>query len=798
LTGGSLVAAVAMTALGQYPAGAWPASGDKAVVLTPIDPDDVTSLLKGDAQVSERPAAGSTAQDQLHDGPSGAARTYVLEGAPGPSTQPIGGALPGTHLYSITCGGISSGFVWLARGGEVTPTNATQLAARAYRELASGGPTMRVPPAPRLYWLVRVPTWLRPRRLWAPRALADLLLAVLSVIAMIAAPRLLVAAAVAGLVLHVGYRGAAVAKAERRAAQRLLVAVTTISDGDQDVPSIAARAVEQAAKLVGADTVELVLQDHPLVARFTRSGHLWIGHAASGDSTGEYVAEVMPVGGDAGTSVGELRVFFARPTRLGDRERSALTALTSALGSVLRTAAAQAELASTAMAAEHAASHNTTTQLPGQPLLLAWINQHLEQARPTNPDRPVALICINIRGWPEIADELAGPVSDRLLAAAGQRLLAGATQSERVAHLGGDTFAAWIPAAATIEHVLERADSLLAMLNAPAVAGPGPVVLAGIAGLVYATPSTTPSAEELLRQARAALRTGHRLEQTVTVYRSEEDNHSQSAIVIGSELHTALRRDQLELDYQPVLELATARPLAVVAHPHWLHPTRGRLPAHEWMPILEQSEIVGAYVRWMLDQALAAHSAWSQHDTKAPVTVLLPSAALLNPALPATVTTALANANAAPSDLTIQLTGNWVLGSSDVTDGVLVDLASRGIGLAVDIAGLSLEQLSRVPASEIKLSGYTTRLALSDQETRAKIKAIVAFADELGLNVTAEDIPTVEHVAALIELRVHAGQGPRLSPHWNAKEVPEALRQAFVQATETTDARIITFPCSDR
>jgi diguanylate cyclase len=613
----------------------------------------------------------------------------------------------------------------------------------------------------------------------------------------VAAPRLLAVAPIAGLILHIGYGGTVASRLEGAAARRLFAAVRAVGSGGQDERSVAARAVERAARLLGADTVELILhRPDPLLARSTPSGQTWVGPPAAAKPIGGQIAEVMPVG-ETGESLGELRVFFADPVRLGERERSALGALATTLAGELRTAAAHTELAAMATAATHAATHDATTQLPGRQLLLSWIDEHLDQCRSNGSGRPVALICINIRGWAEILGELAAEVADRLLTHTAARLVAGAVGSERVAHIGGDTFAIWIPATTDLEHARERADNLLTVLTAPAAVELGLVVLSGVAGLVYALPSTLSGAEEALRQAHAALRNAHRQRLQVAVYRQEDDTRGQSAIVMASELRTAIRRSELELVYQPVLELATMRPVAVVAQTRWRHPSRGQLPAATWMPVLEQSELIGKYVPWLLDEALSAHTAWHQQNIEAPVAVLLPSPTLLDPALPTTIGAALANAKAAPNDLIIQPTGNWVLSNTDIIDRVLVDLAGRGIGLAVDIAGLSLEQLSRVPASEIRLSGHTTKLVCSDPETRAKVRAIVAFSDELGLRVIAQDIPTVEHIAALIELRVHAGQGPRMSQQWDVEQIASAMRQASEHALTAEDARVIVFPIRD-
>jgi diguanylate cyclase len=628
---------------------------------------------------------------------------------------------------------------------------------------------------------------------------ADLMLAVVSGCAAVAAPRLLIALPAAAGIIHVGYRSAVAARTERQFGQRLAAALRAVGSGERDRVSVAGRAVEQVGLLLAADTVELVLHGSPpLLVRYTVSGQVWSGPPAGAGVPVGQVAEVLRLG-DAGQVLAELRVFFAIPVRLGERERSGMGALAAAADTALRTAAAYAELAAASAAAAHAASHDATTGLPVRRLLLEWTAEHLQRCRLARRDDPVALICVNIKGFAEMRGSFSAEVADQLLVHAAGRLAAGVGDPERLAHLGGDTFAVWVPAAAGVEFARERAFRLLSVMSAPAVVGSGPVMLSGVAGLVYAHPLTTSSAEELLRQGLAALRVGHRLRQQVTVYRPEDDIRGQSAIVLTSELGTAIQKGQLQLTYQPVLELATGNPVAVEAQPRWLHPARGLLPEREWMPVLEQSDLVGRYVSWLLDKALAARDSWDRDGVAVPVAVRLPGPAVLDPALPATVVAALSRAGLTASQLVVELTGSEVWTVADtVVDSVLAEFVEHGVGLAVDVGRLPLEQLGRIPASEIRLAGPTTSLLLSDQEVRARVRATVAFAEELGLRVTAQDIPTLEHVNELVRLRVQAGQGPCLSRPRLAGEIAAALRLASELAVGARNAKVITLPVRDR
>jgi len=575
--------------------------------------------------------------------------------------------------------------------------------------------------------------------------------------------------------------------------------VSALSSGEQDREAVVQRAVQQVASLLSAHTVELVLHvPEPLLVRQSASGEVWSGRPADAVPVTGQVAEVRAIG----DAEGELRVFLGDGDgdgdgTLSDRETAALGILAAAASTALRNARAHAELAAMAEQAAYAASHDSTTGLPKRQLLLSWVGDHLAWCRAGGEDAPVALACLFITGFGEILDACGAEVADQLLVHATTQLAAGTGRGEQLAHVGGDTFAIWFPDAIDVEHVRDRAAQLLAVLAAPAPLESGPVVLSGVAGLVYAPPSTVGAPEQLLRQARVALRQAHRRKLPVAIYRAEDDTRGQAAIVLRSELRTALRRGDLELHYQPVLDLATGRPVAVEALPRWRHPARGLLEPSVWMPVLEQSDLVGRYVQWLLSRGLRAHHAWHRQGVTAPVAVNLPGTALLDPGLPATVAAALRRADTQPGQLTLELTESRALAEADIVDQVLADLGRLGVGVAVDdfgTAGTSLARLRRVPVSEIKLAAELTADLLVDQETRAIVEAIVAFASRLDVRVTAQNVPTLEHVAALVSLRVHAGQGPRLCPPVHADSIVEALQVAAEHAIAVRDAKVINFP----
>jgi diguanylate cyclase (GGDEF)-like protein len=450
--------------------------------------------------------------------------------------------------------------------------------------------------------------------------------------------------------------------------------------------------------------------------------------------------------------------------------------------------------------AAHEANHDPLTQLPGRRLTLERIAVHQARAvtGPTGRPSAAAAIAINITGFPELTDTCGHAVAEQLLVHTARQLQAAAGLGELIGHLDTDNFAIFCSDLDSVQQARDRARALLAAIAAPAHLDSGPVALSGVAGIAYADPMTT--GEDLLRQARVALRQARRHGLDVELYRHQDDTQGAAALVLASELRTALADGQLILDYQPIIELSTGAPVGVEAVPRWLHPSRGLLAATEWMPVLEQTNLIPTYTRWLLETALTARAGWAPTSPALPVGIDLPARALLDPGLPGLVAAALAATGTAPLDLSLELSESRALSSLDTVDRVLGRLASSGVQLVVDDLGSgSLAQLRRIPASGIKLSAEITasvfgRPLADDVESRAITRAVVSLANELDLRVTAQALTSPNQVLALAALGVHAGQGCCLYPPVPDSMIAATLRDATDHAALPTSAEIIQLP----
>jgi diguanylate cyclase (GGDEF)-like protein len=598
--------------------------------------------------------------------------------------------------------------------------------------------------------------------------------------------RLILVLPVAAVVLQQAYQAVQRSRADRDSARQLAQAISAL--GHLDEATILSRTATHAAALLSADSAEVVL--HPTDAG-AQSAAVFSPPSGSGASRlqGPWWTEAVDLlDPDADDPVGEIRVHFVQPVRLTDRERGLLSTLAAATRNALAAASAHAEAEHLAAVLSHEVTHDAVTALPTRQLLLERIDTHLDQAR--HSDRTaVGVILIGLVEFSEVSRTLGHEARDQLLHHAAQRLRHAGTLGELAARLDDNQFAVFVHEVDHLRDLRSRSDSLLAALATPIRLDAGVVSLDATAGIAYARPTTTDSTE-LLRQATVALaatwRTGSRIE----YYRPAEDTSSgPSALLVATELQEALRAGQLTLHYQPIIDLHSGAPVAAEALVRWLHPNRGMLPPHYFVPVLEQASLLAPYTDWLLHEALTERARWDDLDPALPVSVNLSARSLLDRELPTRVTDAVANAGLRPQQLMLELTESLALSTMSIVDRVLEDLRALGVRIAVDDFGSgysSLARLLRVPATDLKIAPELIDSMLGSPQARAIVHAAAGIANSVNLRVTAVGARSASHLLAARDAGVHAAQGHAIEPPM----VAVAAHAALLSRTRTAELPI--------
>lgn len=586
-------------------------------------------------------------------------------------------------------------------------------------------------------------------------------------------------AVAAALGLHQRYEGRLRSHQEREAGQRHAAAVGRLTE-DLDEPGVLQRAAEDACDLADADVVDIELPapgGAPAVLhRHSRRGQEWTGNpAAAPDLPARVVAE-LPVPTGDGAAAGRLRVWLASGApdlRPGQFKEAALRSLAEHAGAAVRNARIHAQQT-------YHATHDRLTGLPARQLLIDRIERPLRAGRLSSHE-PVALVVVDLLGFRKLAHVFGPDIADDILSVTARRLQAAAEFGEYVAHIHADDFGIYLPAAVDPAHVRKRAVRLVAAAATPMPLGSSEITLEAAAGAVF---SATPvgSGSELLRQAGVALDSAIGAGVPVDFYDpAKDDIGSPAAVVMRSELHAALDESQLFLLYQPIVHLPSGVPVAMEALARWNHPTKGLLPAAEFITVLENSPDHDRFVGWQLDTALRARARW-RADRNLPVSINLAARCLLDRRFPSRVAAALERAGVAGHQFMVEIDEDDILtGSMGSVAGVLTELQLLGVRIAIDGFGAGDARffgLLQVPADYLKVDGYYVRQMFLDPQAMATVCVGLDLGRRLDLQVVAVGVNSAEHVTRLSQLGCTTAQGPHLVPPLHPDAIASYLKTA--------------------
>ncbi len=584
--------------------------------------------------------------------------------------------------------------------------------------------------------------------------------------------------------LHETYRARLRAAEERRTWQELAAATHELNHLNER--QVARSALRGLCRLFSPDAVEVTV--HRLERTFvgTSTGELVDTSSDSSDSAptprddaGFMVVRSLEAGGE---KVGELRLWFREPVRLGEREELALSAFADALGAALQNAATHTTLQALAHRKSYEASHDPLTGLANRVRLLEYGDSALRALADSGRSASAALLLLDLDHFKEVNDTLGHAAGDDLLRVLAAKLAAATEPGEMLARLGGDEFALLITAvpetASAVEHAACRGRQLATELALPIeVAGLSLSVETSIG--VVVVPAGSCDITELLRRADVAMYQAKRSGRTLVVYDGSKDGASTDRLALLAELREALNTDdQLMLVLQPAVDLVTGAPVGAEALVRWNHPRRGLLPPAEFIGVVEHSELIGPFTRYVIDVALGHVARWLADGLDIPIAVNLSARSLLDRHLPTDIAQLLERHQVPPDRLVLEITETVMMTELDIIDDVLTALRQIGVQLAVDDFGTgysSLTFLTRFPVDEVKVDrAFVTRM-LESPEAAAIVRTTVELARTLGLRIVAEGVETAEQLAALEDMGCTAAQGYHFFAPLPADRVDQVL-----------------------
>jgi diguanylate cyclase (GGDEF)-like protein/PAS domain S-box-containing protein len=426
---------------------------------------------------------------------------------------------------------------------------------------------------------------------------------------------------------------------------------------------------------------------------------------------------------------------------------------------------------------DYLAHHDPLSDLPNRLLFTERVAHALQRAQ--REQQGGAVLLIDLDHFKHINESLGHNVGDLLLKAVGERLSAQLTTGMTLARLGGDEFGVLCEDCLHAQLAAEFAQQLLDTLNTPFRLDDHELFIAASIGISL-FPDDAQSVEQVLRNVDSALfKAKSNGREGFAFYAQELTEYARQRVELVGALRHALEGNELRVHYQPLLCLQSQRLIGVEALVRWQHPQRGLVPPGEFIPIAEESGLIGAIDAWVMAHACRQMVAWQAAGSAIQfVAVNVSSRLFSHGKLDGQVAQVLAESGLDPACLELEVTESAVMQDPDAAQGLLERLRDLGIRLSIDDFGTgysSLARLKRLPVHKLKLDQSFVRGLPHDHDDATITRAVIALGHNLGLKVLAEGIEQPQQMEFLRQLGCDQGQGYYLGRPQPAEQLPTAF-----------------------
>jgi diguanylate cyclase (GGDEF)-like protein/PAS domain S-box-containing protein len=407
----------------------------------------------------------------------------------------------------------------------------------------------------------------------------------------------------------------------------------------------------------------------------------------------------------------------------------------------------------------HQAFHDPLTGLANRRLFADRLSHALER-RAGLPGTHAVLFC-DLDDFKNVNDSLGHGIGDQVLAMVGERVLSVVRTGDTASRLGGDEFAILMEST-DLEEAQDVAERLQAALAEPVYVDGRSLAVRASIGLAQAVPGVMTS-EEALRNADVAMYLAKdRGKSAIARYESRLHVEAMARLQLRADLQRALRRDELELHYQPTIDLTTEAIVGFEALVRWQHPDRGLLPPALFVPMAEESGLIAPLGSWVLRTACAAAVRMQSAAHQPTISVNVAAQQLSQAGFVQEVLGVLAETGLTSDRLCLEITESIVLQDLDMVASRLVALREHGIQIAIDDFGTgysSLAYLSHLPVDVLKIDkSFIDRITI-DQQDASLTEAIIAMSRTMRLSNVAEGVEDSDQAAWLLAAQCQYGQG---------------------------------------
>lgn len=388
------------------------------------------------------------------------------------------------------------------------------------------------------------------------------------------------------------------------------------------------------------------------------------------------------------------------------------------------------------------ASHDALTGLPNRMLLLDRLNQSLVQA--ARHGGRIALMFVDVDRFKQINDTLGRGIGDRLLQEIGLRLQGCVRRTDTVSRQGGDEFILLLSEAGSPAELSDIAEKIVTGLAEPYELDGHELYLSVSVG-ISVWPDDGTDAETLIKHADIAMyHAKQNGRNTFQFYIDDMNRKAAERLYLEHSLRRALDRGELVLRYQPQVNLHTGRVVGAEALLRWRHPKRGLVPPEQFIPIAEETGVILAIGRWVLEEACRQAAAWRQQGlTSLRMAVNLSLVESRQNDLVKNVEQALARSGLPPEWLELEITESVVMSDVPSATQRLRELKELGLRMSIDDFGTgysSLSYLKQLPVDSLKIDRIFVRDLSTSTGDAAIADAIIRMGHSLKLTTIAEGV----------------------------------------------------------
>jgi diguanylate cyclase (GGDEF)-like protein len=430
----------------------------------------------------------------------------------------------------------------------------------------------------------------------------------------------------------------------------------------------------------------------------------------------------------------------------------------------------------------HDALHDSLTGLPNRALFLNRLEHAIELGR-RRSFFSFAVLFLDIDHFKVINDSLGHSAGDRLLLAVAHRLSSCIRGSDTVARLGGDEFVILLEDSGDFDDVIEVADRIQEQLQKPIDLGAKKAFVSASIGIVSSLTGYFET-EDVLRDADLAMyHAKSNGKARYEVFSVELRDQTITRLKLERDLHTALERCELALDYQPIVSLSSERITGFEALLRWHHPERGLISPADFIPLAEENGLIIPIGLWVLQEACRQARVWQiKYPNRVALTmnVNISGVQLNQPDFVDHLAQILLETGLDGKSLKLEITESTYLNSLQTVSDSLKKLIEIGVEFQIDDFGTrysSLSNLRDYPIQGIKIDRSFISSLRANGKTEI-VRTLIGLAHDLGLQTIAEGVETEEQLRSLKSLGCNYGQGYLLSYPVGQARIEELLAKA--------------------